>query len=820
VWPVLPEEPNLEVLPAEGPDQSPEQPAPEWKRRRAARLSKAPGEGGSERPPKRKKILLPGWWRRRPARIAGQVILGLAVLGCIVLIVAYFKLAREIDRRLAAGSLSSFTRIYAAPRVIAAGEALTPEQLVQHLHGSGYSSAPDNPVGRYVIQPRAVEIYPAAGTPDSGDAVKVEFVNNKVSRVVSINGGQAQKEYVLDSELIADVSDNREKRTPVRYAEIPPSLVLAVTSVEDKRFFKHSGLDFLRVLKAAYVDLRDGRKQQGASTLSMQLARSLWLDTDKRWKRKIAEVLMALHLEEKLTKNQIFESYANQVYLGRSGTFSINGFGEAARAFLGKDLSRIDTSEAALLAGLIQRPSFYNPIRYPGRARERRNLVLNLMLQNGAIDAREYDRAMATPLQIVATPVERSSAPYFLAFVQDELQDKVTEDVKPSQSVFTTLDAELQQAAEEAVREGIKNVDRQLQRKKRHSGQPEQPQVALVALDPGTGEIKALVGGRNYLNSQLNHATAFRQPGSVFKPFVYTAAIAATARDGSVQFTPATILNDDETTFYYDKKVYQPGNYHHNYMGEVTLRTALAHSLNVATVSLAEQVGYSKVVDIARRAGLNQRIKATPAVALGAYETTPIEIAGAYTIFANQGMRVTPTAISEVRAPDGTLLYRHTPNPSRVLDQRVAYVMVDLLQEVLRSGTGAGVRARGFTLPAGGKTGTSRDGWFAGFTTELVCVVWVGYDDNRELTLEGAKSALPIWAEFMKRAASYRRYAAAKQFQPPAGVSSVEVCVESGRRASSWCPDVRWERFLAGTEPAGECQMHSRLSLDPRFSYR
>jgi len=284
---------------------------------------------------------------------------------------------------------------------------MRPDELLQRLRRCGYSSSPDNPAGRFVEHPSAVEIYPGAASVVRGEPVNVEFAKGKISRLVSLRGGATRKQYVLDPELIADVSEHREKRTPVRYADIPPSLVRAVTAVEDKRFFQHSGLDFLRMVKAAYVDLRDGRKQQGASTLSMQLARSLWLDSDKRWKRKLAEILIALHLEEKLTKEQIFESYANQVYLGRRGTFSIHGFGEAARAYLGKDLSQVDTSEAALLAGLVQRPSYYNPTRYPERARERRDLVLSLMLRNGVLDAPRYEQAMAAPVKIGANPEEQ-----------------------------------------------------------------------------------------------------------------------------------------------------------------------------------------------------------------------------------------------------------------------------------------------------------------------------------------------------------------------------------------------------------------------------
>jgi penicillin-binding protein 1B len=336
----------------------------------------------------------------------------------------------------------------------------------------------------------------------------------------------------------------------------------------------------------------------------------------------------------------------------------------------------------------------------------------------------------------------------------------------------------------------------------------------LIALDPRTGEIKALVGGRDYGASQLNHVLAMRQPGSVFKPFVYAAAMATAVEGGPKIFTPASMLHDETTAFANGADAYQPRDFHGDFMGDITVRTALAHSLNVPAVSLAQQVGFQKVVDMARRAGLNDSIKPTPSVALGAYEATPLEIAAAYTMFANQGLRVTPTTLSLVERRDGTVLYRHQTDASPELDPRVAYLMVNLMQEVLRSGTGAAVRSKGFALPAAGKTGTSRDGWFAGFTSELLCVVWVGYDDNRDLHLEGARSALPIWTAFMKRASQIRPYSNAHEFKPPSGIVSANICTGTGSLAGAYCPNVRSEVFIAGTEPATECDMHNHDQAD------
>jgi penicillin-binding protein 1B len=528
-------------------------------------------------------------------------------------------------------------------------------------------------------------------------------------------------------------------------------------------------------------------------------------------------MFITMHLEHKLTKQQIFEDYANQIYLGQRDTFSINGFGEGARVFFGKDLSQIDNAEAALLAGLARRPTYYNPFQYPERARDRRNLVLSLTRHNGYLTEREYRDAAASPLRITPGPAGESSSWYFMALLNGELREKFGEDGGRNRLVYTTLDPDLQHAAEASVRAGMENVDRQLRKRGRAADiPPGQPQVALVALDPRTGEIKALIGGRDYGASQLNHVLAMRQPGSVFKPFVYAAAMATAVEGGSRVFTPASMVHDEATTFYVGANAYQPRGFHGDFMGDITLRTALAHSLNVATVSLAEQVGYKRVVAMARRAGLNDNIRPTPSVALGAYEATPLEIAGAYTMFANQGMLVRPTTVAMVRARDGSVLYRHEPDARPALDPGVTYLMVNMMQEVLRSGTGAAVRARGFTLPAAGKTGTSRDGWFAGFTSELLCVVWIGFDDNRDLNLEGAHSALPIWVDFMKRASQLRPYRSAHDFKRPGGVTSLEICTGTGELAGPSCPSVRPEVFIAGTEPVMPCDLHGRVLADSR----
>lgn len=701
------------------------------------------------------------------------------------------------DERLRAGVFASTSNIYAAPHTIAVGDRLSATDLAAWLRESG---------AHFEAHPDAVTVL--SGNSGSAEQVVIYFSGAQVVRIATPGDAQARA-YQFPPRLIANLSDrNHEKRRLVQFSEIPKSLVDAVVSTEDKRFFSHSGFDLMRIVKAAYVDLRQGRKEQGASTLSMQLARGLWLAPDKKWHRKIAELLLTMHLEHKLTKQQIFTDYANQVYFGRRGVFSIHGFGEAARSYFDKDLSQLSLPEAALLAGMVQRPAFYNPFRHPDRALDRRNVVLRLMLENSRLTRAQYTAAIAAPLKVSAGGMDSVNSQYFLDLANDEVQSRLGEREQGSQSVYLTLDADLQRAATEAVRLGMQKVDAQL-RHGREAPPPGQPQVALIALDPHTGEIKALVGGRDYGASQLNHVTAERQPGSSFKPFVYAAALNTALTGGSQVFTPASTVDDQPTTFQFNNQAYSPGNFDRNFMGTVSLRQALAHSLNVATVSLAQAVGYRAVVDMARRAGLNDRIQATPAVALGSYVCTPLEIAAAYTVFANGGMFVKPSMLARVESGDGTVQYQHSPEARPALDPRVAYLMVNMMEEVLRSGTGAAVWSLGFNAPAAGKTGTSRDGWFAGFTSKLLCVVWVGFDDYRDLGLEGAKSALPIWAEFMKHAQQFSAYRDPREFPIPPGVVSARICPDSHQLAGPECPASYTEFFLDGTAPTAECNLHS-----------
>jgi len=753
---------------------------------------------------------------------AGKIVLASIVLiliaGIGIFAHFYHIYSKMIDERLLGGPYSTTARIFAAPESISIGDQTSPSDLAAALRHAGYNENRNNTVGSYTVTAESIDIFPGADAYFDQEPATVKFAHGKITRIVSLRDNTDRPMYELEPQLITNLYDrNREKQRVVHYEDIPPVLRNAVLSAEDKRFFQHSGFDPVGIVRSAWVDVKSRKNAQGASTLSMQLARDMFLTPARNWRRKMAEIMITMQLEQKLTKEQIFEMYSNQVDLGYRGSFTIRGFGEAAQAYFGKDIRSLSLPEAATLAAIVRGASYYNPYRHGDRVRDRRNAILALMRQNGFINDREYAVAAETPLKLVTGPAESSDAPYFVDLLNDDIERRFPgyDFQARSDKIYTTLDLGLQKAANEAVAIGMKQVDDIVRKQKRFKNAPfVEPQCALIALDPHTGEIKALVGGRNYGASKLNRMLAERQPGSIFKPFVYAAAMNTAVAGGTRTLTPASIVVDEPTTFEFDGQEYTPGNFEHEFYGPVTLRKALAKSLNVATIKVAEMVGYNTVVNLAHRAGISEDVKATPAMAIGSYDATPMEMAGAWTIFANHGVHVQPSFVSLVKEPNGKVLLDQKPVAKPVLDPRVDYLVVNMLEEVMRTGTAAGVRARGFTAPAAGKTGTSHDGWFAGFTSDLLCIVWVGFDDNRELDIEGAHSALPIWTEFMKRALQQRKYADAKPFAAPDGVVTVTIDPESGMPANAQCPAQSPEVFVAGTEPVGTCPLHGNKGGD------
>jgi penicillin-binding protein 1B len=765
--------------------------------------------------------------------------IGLTILGTIfaIFLIAggvftyyYMKYSRMIDARLSGNVLQNSTQIFSAPEHISAGEAWGPEDLTTYLTRVGYRPIQDeNAIGQFTVQANTVDIRPSKYSYFAGsNALAVQFRGKSIRSIKPLAGGTELDTAEIEPELITNLFDSaREKRRPMRYEDLPVLLVDAILSAEDKRFFEHGGFDFIRIVGAAWADLRHSSQHyQGASTITMQVARTFFLSSERNWRRKLAEAMISIELEQRFNKQQIFELYANEVYLGNRGSFGIRGFSEASVAYFGKDLREIGLPEYAYLAGIIRAPNYYSSAdRHPERGVQARDRVLTQMLENKYVNEEDLQEAKRATLKIIRTSISGSEAPYFVDMVKDHLLDKYSENELLNENfrVYTTLDPALQHVAAAAVDAGMKNVDLLLEKKyekwrraqaKKGSTEPlPQAQVALVALDPRTGEIKAVIGGRDYGQSQLNHALARRQPGSVFKPFVYAAAFDNAVDGVQPVITPATTIDDEPTTFEFDGKEYTPNNYGERFMGRVTVRDALTNSLNVATVKVAELIGYGRVVQVARKMGLGTNIQPTPAVALGAYEMTPVDVAAGYTTFATVGTRAEPQFLRTVVNADGTPLEKFTPQTHQALDPRVAFLVDSLLKDVLNRGTGAGVRARGFTLPAAGKTGTSRDGWFAGFTSNLLCVIWIGFDDNRDLGLPGGAVAAPIWADFMTRATSLAQYRDVKDFTMPDGVQSVVIDPETLQLATPNCPTTREEVYVAGSAPTVFCEVHGGHNL-------
>jgi penicillin-binding protein 1B len=759
------------------------------------------------------------------ALIAALAVFGLVFLtGISVFGYYYVKYQRIVDDRLKQPIFANTAKIYAAPREVRPGQKLTVALIVNELRAAGYTTedaAKRSPMGTYSQGEQTIRVRPGLQSyhAQDGATIRIGSGSNTSTRVVQSitdDRGQPLASYALEPLLITGLSDdaNRTKRRLVNYDEIPHNLVQAVMAIEDRRFFEHGGVNYWRLFEAVYRDVTSGQKQQGGSTLTMQLARGFFLTPEKRFKRKFIEIVITFQLEHRFTKKQIFELYANEIPLGQRGSFSINGVGEAAQVYFGKDVRQLNLAECAFLAGIIQRPSYFNPFHHPERTIERRNLVLDTMVETGAITKDQAERAKAEPLHLTDTTVDASEAPYFVDLVHEQLLQKLGERDfnREGLRIYTSLDPVLQREASAAVDSTIHVVDELVDRRHRKAKPGEtwaHPQVALVALNPHTGQVLALVGGRSYGTSQLNHAVAIRPTGSIFKPFVYATAfnssLEGTVLSGQTKvFTQLTMLNDQQTTYEVGDQEYTPRNDHGLYHDEVTARYGLQQSLNNATIGLAALVGFDRVAQLARDAGV-KNARATPSVAIGSYGATPLDMAGAYTIFANSGLHIDPWMLASVRTETGDVISAYTPTSKQLLDPRVAYLTTNMLENVIAHGTGEGVRARGFLSPAAGKTGSSHDAWFAGYTSNLLCVVWLGNDDYTNIVIEGPQAAVPIWAEFMKKAVQLPQYSDTKPFTPPDGVQLVSIDKATNLLADEVCPDDYQAAFLDSTAPTDTC---------------
>jgi len=724
----------------------------------------------------------------------------------------YYVFDGLIEEKLGKRYNISETEIYGAPETLFLEKHMSLAELQAQLRRLNYSEVGTAGAGAtsnyQVVDHNHLILYNDPSLPEDGNRlVEIAFSNGQISSLTDVSQRQALERLAIKPELLSNaINENREKRRYVSYQDLPQVLINAVLASEDRRFFSHRGIDPIRIVKALIIDVREGDKVQGASTLTQQYVKNYFLTPERTWRRKFADAYMSILLETRLSKEEIFELYSNEVYLGQAGSFSIVGFGEAANVFFGKNVRELTLGEAATLAGIISAPNRFAPIRHPDRARVRRDLVLDQMAEYEMISTQERDEAKAKELETKPTSIiNYSDAPYFVDYVQDILVDSFGDaDLARSKyKVYTTLNPALQQAAFESLYTGMKDLDDYFAEGKREI-EPGTVQASLIAVDPKNGHVLAMIGGRNYGTSQYDRITqSKRQPGSIFKPFVYAAAL-ETAYKSVTPLTAVSTVVDEPTDFTFEDLMYDPRNFKDEYRGQVTMRQAITKSLNVATIKIAEKTGYSEVAEMAHRLGLNEQIQAYPAMAIGAFEVTPLEMVRAYTAFANGGVMSELTPILAIHDRNSNPVFVAQTKTEEVLTPQIAFMVTSLLQSVMNEGTGAGVRSRGFTLPAAGKTGTSRDGWFAGYTPELLCIVWVGFDDNRELNLSGSQAALPIWTGFMKEAIALRPLLG-EEFAVPEGVLQVEIDPTTGLLATSRCLERQFEYFILGTEPTIYC---------------
>lgn len=733
-------------------------------------------------------------------RLVLRTFIGLIALGAIMsgdsFLRSYKYYSRIIEARLASGYLTSRPGLYAAARVLRAGQKLSPEQLVQILRRAGYVESVEGDVwsGSFYQLADAIEIHPTRTANKQPLIVRVRFSKGSIEEI-------SGNELVLDSftlepeALSNDLSSKSGKRELLSFKEIPPVIVNAVLAIEDRRFFSHSGVDIPGLARAVLRNAADERLAQGGSTITQQLVKNTYLTPEKTLNRKYAEAMLALALERRLSKEDIFALYCNEIYLGQRGAMAVRGVKEAASVYFGKPLKDLTLAEAATIAGMIQSPARYSPVRNPDQTKQRRNTVLEAMLQAELISADEAQTAANAPVNVAQLQDGTNSlAPYFVDYVNRTAQSDF-EASGFTQRIYTTIDLELQQLAEQAVKHQLDRLDTLSKKGNR-------PQAALVALDPKTGDVLAMVGGRNYAESQLNRATdARRQPGSTFKPFVYAAAV----EDG---MSPLKMFMDAPREFVYDRnKIYRPANYGGGYtMHEVTMRNGLVKSLNVVTVDVALQTGLARIANLAESFGL-PKPERYPALALGTEEVTPLQLASAYAAFANEGRRVQPKVIASLGESPGT----HTASmpDKQVISPTTAYLITDMLSAVVERGTGRKARGSVVGTAIAGKTGTSRDGWFVGYSPNLVCVVWIGFDNNQQLGLTGAEAALPAWIEFMSGAVEMHPDLGGEHFECPDGIKFVEIDSGAGLLSTVSCP---LRELIAVTErsaPSLDCYLHS-----------
>jgi len=724
-----------------------------------------------------------------------------------------WDLSLQIDKRFSGRRWSIPSRALSDTTILYPGQGVNRSLLEKKLDRLGYRNSSQNPTkkGDVRISSSRLEIFlndlKAPQQTREGFPAMVQFSGSRIESIVHSRSGEAIPILELEpEELMRFFGPEREQRQLVSIDHVPRHVVHAVLAAEDSRFFEHRGLDPLGILRALYTNLRSGDIRQGGSTITQQLAKNYFLTPERTWARKVKEAFMALIMEAMYDKKAILEIYLNEIYLGQKESVSINGIGEASTFYFGKSVAELSVSEGAVIAGLIRAPNLFSPYADRNRCRARRDSVLEAMHKHQWLTAEQLRTAMATPLVTSGYEAYVRRAPYFMDYLSHQLGSLYPREALTSLglSLFTTLDTQVQMAAEDALLKGLKRLEDANPRLKRKD--PEKKlQGAIVVMQPKTGYILAMVGGRDYGVSQFNRITqAKRQPGSAFKPFVFLPSLDS--------FTPASILSNEPKTYKINGNEWRPENYIPVPETRISMRDALSKSVNRATVDLAMKLGLDPVVKTASIFGFSTPLEPYPSIALGAFEVVPLELARAYCAFAADGILPVPLSLKEVLDESGKILERRHMSVQGVTTPGKAFLITSMLRSTVEQGTARSLKDMGIRFPAAGKTGTTnefKDGWFVGYTPEVMALIWVGFDDGTSLQAPSSALTLPLWADLMS---AIPHHVSGSWFKTPPDIVVETVCKESGQRAlASGCPLTLEEYFLAENTPKERCTLHRGL---------
>jgi penicillin-binding protein 1B len=737
--------------------------------------------------------------------------LPLAVLMVGGIFLYCWHLSSQIDQRFSGRRWHIPSKVFSDTTLLYPGQQINRTLFIQKLRRLGYRQVDRNPrnKGELYTSASVVKLFlhdlTLLSRHREGVPVRIRFSENRIKSIAHLNTGEPMPILEIEpEEVMLFFGPDREQRRLISIDEVPQHVIDAVLAIEDSRFYQHKGLDPRGILRAIYTNLRHASIRQGGSTITQQLAKNYFLTPKRSFIRKLKELFMSLTIETMYEKNEILEIYLNEIYLGQKASVAVSGIGEASFFYFGKSVMDLSLNEAATIAGLIRGPNYYSPYIHKERCRKRRNMALNAMYEKGWISDEELKTVLPLPIETVGYEAYGKIAPYFMDYLSHQLKLLYSPDDLSSLglSIYTTLDTQVQMAAEKALKRGLERLEKSnpaLYRK----DPKKRLQGALVVMQPKTGYILAMVGGRDYSLTQFNRITqARRQPGSAFKPFVYLS--------GLDELTPASMLSNEPITYEVDGKEWRPHNYTAMVVKHVSMRQALAKSINIATVYLAMKVGLDKIVSTAKQFEFSTPLKPYPSIALGSSEVIPLELSRAYCVFAADGVLPYPLSLKEVLDENGEILEQRHMSIRQVITPAKAFIMSSLLRSVVETGTARSMRAMGISFPVGGKTGTTndyRDAWFVGYTPDILALIWVGFDNNDSISASGAGAALPIWANLMN---ALPQYVSGDWFKMPPGVVQDTVCSESGQLAlKNRCPQPVEEYFLAGHVPSDTCQIHA-----------